>query len=122
MRTATSYLRNIIRLVPMHSCIGCFSRSYCKSAMDVTAWEIDKRKARDFASTSKNFRIRSFVDWCRVVPVVLRAWHVSFELSGLTQTEDDDFAVVVYDAFSCKRVEVRSTNRDRCLEFFNVAA
>ena len=65
--------------------------------------------------------IRGFIDRGWVVPAVWRAWHVSFELSGLAKAEDDDFAVVVDDTLRSESVKVRCTNRDGGLKFFNVA-
>ena len=66
--------------------------------------------------------IRVRVNGCRVFVAVCRSRHVSFELCGLTQAEDDDSAILVDDAFHDECVKMRCPNRDRGLEFEDPAA
>ena len=56
------------------------------------------------------------VEWRRVVPVVCRPWHVSFELSGLTRAEDDDLVMLVHHVFRDEAVEVGRTSGNRGFE------
>ena len=92
---------------------------------------VGSRVAMEFLSVKASVRAQDgvasdgiglFVCWGWVAPAVQRAWHVSFELSGLSGAKDDGFAVVVDDALGDESMKVRSTIDDGEWKVFKMVA